>query len=86
VKAWDSFNGDRVLVAFPDCYFAANLKTGVLERAALIIGAEDDLEEIKSNMNIPDALTFSKPHNLGPWMWQDRQWKVMLHNDPQIQF
>jgi hypothetical protein len=86
VKAWESGDGNRVLAMFPDSYFAANLKTGVLERAALVIGDEGDTEKLKSDLNIYDDLTFSKPHKIGPWKWQDMQWKAMLHNDPQIQF
>lgn len=86
VKAWESLNGNRVLVTFPDCYFVANLKTGVLEKATLVIGDEGDWEEVKSKTNVYRDLTFSKPRLLGPWMWQDRKWKAMLHNDPQIQF
>ena len=86
VKAWQSLDGNRVLVSFPDCYFAANLETGKLERAALVIGDEGDLDKIKSDLNIYEVLSFSNPRKIGPWMWQDRQWKSMLHNDPQIQF
>ncbi|BCM91712.1 hypothetical protein IAD21_03587 [Abditibacteriota bacterium] len=85
VNAWQSGDGNRVLVTFPDSYIAANLQTGVLERAALVIGGEGDLENIKSTLGIYDDLTFAKPHKIGPWLWQDRQWKGMLHNDPQIQ-
>lgn len=86
VKAWQSHDGNRVLVAFPDCYFAANLETGVLEKAALVIGDEGDLDKVKSDLNIYDDLSFLEPRKIGPWIWQDRQWKSMLHNDPQIQF
>lgn len=85
VKAWQSYDGNRVLVAFPDCYFAANLQTGKLERAALVIGDDSDLDKIKSDLNLYDDLSFSQPRKIGPWKWQDRQWKSMLYNDPQIQ-
>ncbi len=85
VKAWQSFDGSRVLVAFPDCYFAANLETGKLERAALVISDESDWEKVKGDLNIYDDVTFVNPQKIGPWMWQDRPWKSMLHNDPQIQ-
>ncbi|RYX81745.1 hypothetical protein EON83_22525 [bacterium] len=84
VKAWESVDGNRVLVVFPDSYFVANLKSGALEKATLVIGDEGDWNEVKSKARVYADLTFSKPRPLGPWMWQDREWKAMLYNDPQI--
>ena len=81
LTAWTSADGNKVLVAFPDRYFASNLKTAALEKYGPV--SSGSINSIKRQTGISSALSFSKPHQIGSWKWQDADWKDVLRVDPQ---
>ena len=85
-QAWSSTDDNKLLVAFSDCYFVSDLKHCSLHEAKFlpVALANQLLSATRHKYKASRPLSFSKPHTIGLWKWQDPEWKAMVRDNPYL--